>query len=132
MDKEKYYKYMFIIGAFFNWINSLTFFILSLVGYPSIFDFLSCSAPPTLFFLHSLLGLIATFGIGYFIVGLNIHKNHAAVTLGIISKLWFFTMCLIYTSIGQINILIAILGLGDFIFAILFIEFFVNYRKLKN
>lgn len=123
---------MFIIGAFYNWINSGIFFILSIIGYPYIFTILASSAPPTLFFLHSLLGLIATFGIGYFIVGMNIHKNHAAVTLGIISKLWFFSLCLTYAIMGQISPLIAILGSGDCFFAILFIEFFFNYKKIKE
>ena len=129
MDKKEYYKFLFIIGALFNWVNSLTFLFLSIFD-PAIFSDLGTSYPPTLFFLHSLLALIFTYGIGYFIVGLDINKNHGVVILGIVSKLLFFTFCVIYFALGDIDIMIVILGSGDFIFACLFFEFLINYKKL--
>lgn len=129
MDKKTYYKYLFIIGAIFNWILGVRFILTSIL-YPAIFEEFGTSYPPTLFFLHSLLVLIITFGIGYFIVGMDITKNHGCVILGIVSKLLFFMMCVIYFLLGDIYVIIVILGSLDFIFACLFIEFLVNYKKI--
>ncbi|TFF97352.1 MAG: hypothetical protein EU547_04550 [Promethearchaeota archaeon] len=126
MNKEKYYKYLFIIGAIFNWIVSSTFLIVSLL-IPDIFHLFGTSRPPTLFFLHSLLGLIFVYGIGYFIVGLDINKNRGCVWLGVLSKLSFFTFCVIYFLLRDLELIIVILGSLDFIFACFFIEFLINH-----
>jgi len=120
---------MFIIGAFFNWINAFSFLILSIFD-PSIFSVFGSAYPPTLFFLHALLGLIITFGIGYFIVGLDITKNQGVVILGVISKLVFFSCCVIYFLLGDLLIIIVILGFGDFVFAMLFLEFLIKYKNI--
>lgn len=126
MDKAKYYKYLFIIGAIFNWMVSSTFLVVSIL-IPDIFRLFGTTNPPTLFFLHSLLGLIFVYGIGYFIVGLDINKNRGCVWLGVISKLTFFSFCLIYFLLGDLELIIVILGSLDFIFACFFIEFLVNH-----
>ena len=127
MDKKTYYKYLFIIGGIFNWIMAISFMLLSIID-PHIFSSFGTSYPPTLFFLHALLGLIFTYGIGYFILGLNIDKNHGYAVLGVISKLCFFTFCVIYFLLGDLFIIIVILGSLDFIFACLFIEFLLKYK----
>lgn len=134
MEKSVYYKWLFIIGAIFNWIMAIVFTLISIFFYSTIFSLFGCAAPPTLFFVHSLLGLIAVYGIGYFIVGLNINKNRGIVYLGIISKLAFFSYCLIYYLLGDLKVIIVILGSFDFIFACLFIEFLLSWREkeLKN
>ncbi len=67
MDKEKYYKWLFITGAVFNWIMAASFIVGSLV-IADIFAIFGSESPPTLFFLHALLGLIFVYGIGYLIV----------------------------------------------------------------
>ncbi|MFO7797967.1 MAG: hypothetical protein ACQERB_07800 [Promethearchaeati archaeon] len=128
MDKETYYVYLFKIGGIFNWIMALSFLILSLI-LPNVFELFGSSQPPTLFFLHSLLGLIFVYGIGYFIVGMDINKNRGCVWLGILSKLTFFSFCVIYFAVGDLTFIIVLLGTLDFIFACLFIEFLVNYKQ---
>ena len=130
MDKKGYYKYLFIISAFFNWISSITFLFMSIFN-PNTFSSFGMSYPPTLFFLHALLGLIFTYGIGYFIVSLDITKNQGAVILGIVSKLVFFSCCVIYFLLGDINFIILVLGVCDFGFACLFIEFLINSKKIQ-
>ena len=129
MIKKTYYKYLFIIGAIFNWFMGISFILTSIL-HPAIFEEFGTSYPPTLFFLHSLLVLIITFGIGYFIVGLDISKNQGCVILGIVSKMLFFMMCVIYFLLGDLLVIIVILGSMDFIFACLFIEFLINSKKL--
>jgi hypothetical protein len=129
MDRRKYYKWLFIIGALFNWIVSVTFFFGSLV-IPDLFNLFGTLSPPTLFFLHALLGLIFVYGIGYFIVGRDISKNRGCVWLGIISKLSFFTFCVIYFLLGDLGFIIVVFGSLDFVFACLFIEFMISSRKI--
>jgi len=119
---------MFIIGAFWNWILSLSFIILSIVD-EMIFATFGITKPPTLFFLHALLILIFTFGIGYFIVGRDINNNSGIVILGIISKLAYFACNLIYLFIGELTIIFVVLAFGDFVFAMLFIEFMLKYEQ---
>ncbi len=128
MQKEKYYKWLFIVGGIFNWIMAISFFIGS-VAIPNVFELFGTTEPPTLFFLHALLGLIFVYGIGYVIVGLNIDENRGCVWLGILSKLTFFAFCVIYFLIGDLGLIIVIFGSFDFIFACLFIEYIINYKK---
>ena len=103
MDKKDYYKYMFIIGAFWNWILSVSFIILSIVD-ETIFATFGITKPPTLFFLHALLILI-------------------------FSKLAYFGCNLIYLFIGDLTIIFVVLAFGDFVFAMLFIEFMLKYEQ---
>lgn len=128
MQKEKYYKWLFIIGGIFNWIMAISFFIGS-VAIQEIFTLFGTTEPPTLFFLHALLALIFVYGIGYVIVGLDIDENKGIVWLGILSKLSFFACCVLYFLIGDLDFIIVIFGSFDFIFACLFIEYIVNYKK---
>jgi hypothetical protein len=129
MERTVYYKWLFIVGAIFNWIMATSFTLLSIFFYSTIFSLFGSVAPTTLFFLHSLLGLIAVYGIGYFIVGLDITKNRGIVYLGILSKLTFFSYCLIYYLLGDLTIIIVILGSFDFFFACLFIEFLLTQKQ---
>jgi hypothetical protein len=129
MEKTVYYKWLFIVSGIFNWIMAISFTLLSIFFYSTIFTLFGSVAPTTLFFLHSLLGLIAVYGIGYFIVGLDITKNRGIVYLGILSKLAFFTYCLIYFLLGDLTIVIVILGSFDFFFACLFIEFLLTQKQ---
>ena len=128
MQKEKYYKWLFIVGGIFNWIMAISFLIAS-VAIPEIFTLFGTTEPPTLFFLHAMLALIFVYGIGYAIVGLDIDKNLGCVWMGILSKLSFFTFCVIYFLIGDLDLMIVIFGSFDFVFACLFIEYIVNYKK---
>jgi hypothetical protein len=129
MNKENYYKWLFTIGAVFNWLMSVSFLVGS-VAIPDIFVLFGTSDPPTLFFLHALLGLIFVYGIGYFIVGRDIHKNRGTVWLGVLSKLTFFGFCVIYFLLGDLSFVIVAFGSFDFFFALLFLEFIINYDKL--
>lgn len=129
MNKENYYKWLFTMGAVFNWLMSVSFLVGS-VAIPDIFALFGTTDPPTLFFLHALLGLIFVYGIGYFIVGLDIHKNRGIVWLGVLSKLSFFGFCVIYFLLGDLSFIIVAFGSFDLFFSLLFLEFIINYEKL--
>ncbi|TFG09713.1 hypothetical protein EU538_04145 [Candidatus Thorarchaeota archaeon] len=129
MNKESYYEWLFKVGAVFNWIMAVSFLVGS-VAVADIFALFGTTDPPTLFFLHALLGLIFVYGIGYYMVGQDITKNRGIVWLGVLSKLTFFAFCVIYFLLGDLSLIIVVFGSFDFFFACLFLEYIVNYERL--
>jgi hypothetical protein len=129
MNKERYYEWLFKVGAVFNWIMAVSFLVGSL-AVADIFALFGTTDPPTLFFLHALLGLIFVYGIGYYMVGQDITKNRGIVWLGVLSKLSFFSFCVTYFLLGDLSFIIVVFGSFDFFFACLFLEYIVKYEKL--
>lgn len=127
MNKEKYYKILFIIAALYNIINSVTFILVSIVA-TDLFPLFGVEIPPSMVWLQLSLILIALLGIGYIMVSRDISKNHGLVLVGGLAKLSFFLMSLVYFFIGDLNILIVLLGSVDLIMVILFMEFLVKNR----
>ena len=129
MDKKAYYRYLFIIGAAWNILASLSF-ILTSIFMRSAFPAYGIAVPISMIWLQSFLFLVANLGVGYFIVSLDISKNHGIVIIGIIAKLGYFFISLTYFIIGDIGLLTLLFAGVDIIFSILFIEFLINYKKV--
>ena len=127
MNKEKYYKILFIVAALYNIINSVTFILISIVA-TDLFPLFGVDTPPSMIWLQLSLILILLLGVGYIIVSLDISKNHGLVVIGGLTKLSFFLMSLVYFFIGDLNVLIVLLGSVDLIIVILFMEFLVKNR----
>lgn len=127
MNKEKYYKILFLVAALYNIINSVTFILVSIVA-TDLFPFFGVEIPPSMIWLQLSLILIALLGVGYILVSRDISKNHGLVFIGGLAKLSFFLMSLLYFFIGDLNILIVLLGSVDLIMVILFMEFLVKNR----
>ena len=127
MNKEKYYKILFLVAALYNIINSVTFILVSIVA-TDLFPFFVVEIPTSMIWLQLSLILIALLGVGYILVSRNISKNHGLVFIGGLAKLSFFLISLIYFFIGDLNILIVLLGSVDLIMVILFMEFLVKNR----
>ena len=68
-------------------------------------------------------------GIGYYYVGVDLEKNRSIVLLGIIGKSGYFLCCTIFWLLGDMVVLIFILGVIDLVFATLFLEFWVSSKK---
>ncbi len=127
MNKEKYYKILFIVAALYNIINSVTFILISIVA-TDLFPVFGVAIPPSMVWLQLSLILIALLGVGYIMVSRDISKNHGLVLVGGLAKLSFFLMSLIYFFIGDLNVLIVLLGSVDLIMVILFMEFLLKNR----
>ena len=123
MEKRVYYKYMFMIGSIWNLVLAIPILIMSFFINPGL-------SILGLLYYQAFLWAVILFGIGYGAVGLNIDKNHLIIVLGVIGKILVFVYYLLYFLIGILDISYVIVGTGDFIFNILFIEFLVNYKKL--
>ena len=123
MDKIIYYKYLLIIGAIWNIIISLLIFLGSFFANPGLNEL------GTVYYqMFSMVVLL--FGIGYYLVGRNLEKNHAIITLGALGKILVFIFMLTYYILGVVDVISLIIGIVDLIFGILFIEFLFNFKKL--
>ena len=114
---------MFIIGAIWNLAAAISLLIMS------YFINLGLSTLGLIYY-QFFLNSVILFGIGYFIVGININKNHGIVLLGIVGKIGVFTYFLAYFILGIMTILLVIAGIIDLIFACLFVEFLLNFEKV--
>ncbi|MFW9990475.1 MAG: hypothetical protein ACFFD4_00305 [Candidatus Odinarchaeota archaeon] len=129
LNKENYYKYLFLIGAVWNVILGLAFILTSIFMLETGFDLFGVIVPSSLMFYHLFFGAVIIFGVGYYLVSVDLDKNHGVVIIGVIAKIWVFVITGYYFFIGDINILGVAPAVGDLIFAILFIEFLVNYER---
>ncbi|MFX1469846.1 MAG: hypothetical protein ACFFB8_14415 [Promethearchaeota archaeon] len=129
MERKKYYKYVFLIGAIWNLLVGLIFILTSpLVD--SLVPMFGMEVPPSLIFYHSFFGIVTVFGIGFYLVARDITKNHGIVVLGAITKIYVFILYLIYFVLGYSNFLPILFVIVDLIFACLFVEFLINFKKI--
>lgn len=130
MEKKNYYKYLFLIGAIWNLVLGLMFIALSPFA-DSLFPTFGMEVPPSLIFCHGYFGIAFIFGIGYYLVARDINKNHGIVILGVLGKFYVVILFLIYFILGYTNFLPVALGIGDLIFACLFVEFLISFKKIE-
>ncbi len=123
MDKKKYYKFLFIIGAIHAWLAAGSSYIMSYFGTPA-FPYES------LIYYQGFMLAVIIFGMGYLIIGLNLDENHGIILMGIVGKLLVFGFYTLYYFQGVIGLIQFIVAISDCFFAILFIEFLINYKKL--
>jgi hypothetical protein len=131
MNKALYYKYMFMVAGI-GYIAAAVIFSIMAPLVPSYLPFfLGYSASPSIWvWLYSYLVVIMSLGLMYFLVGLDITKNHLVISAGMIFKITQFVLWLTLYLLNYVNLPMLIVACVDLLLAILFIEFFVNYKKL--
>ncbi len=125
MDKKTYYEKMFFIGGCWNCGASLPLLVISLFT-SALFPLFGLEIPNNMIFFQISMVLIASMGVGYFIVGKDLTKNHAMVLSGIIGKACYFLITLFYLLMSEINLLMFMTGVIDLVFVVLFIEFLLK------
>jgi len=98
MDKEKYYKYLFLLAACYNILNALIFIVVSLLKDPAIFTLFGVLMPNSMVWLQLSLLFILIFGIGYLIVAMDLSQNHGIVITGGMAKVVFFIITIIHEN----------------------------------
>ena len=130
MNKAIYYKYMFIVAGIGYIFAAVIFGVLA----PTVATFMSFFGLDTnihiWIWLYSYLLVITSLGFMYFLVGLDITRNHLVISAGMIFKFCQFIIWLIAYILGYCNLPLLIVGIVDLVFVALFIEFFINYKKL--
>ena len=131
MNKAKYYKIMFIIAGIWNIFIALLFGILTPL-IDSFLPFFGMNKPAIYFWIYGFFLLYGLFGFALVLVGLDITRNHLVVSSGMILKMLYFIYVLIFFILGDVNWVFLIIGGVELIFAGLFIEFYINYKKLDT
>jgi hypothetical protein len=125
MPKQSYYQKLFFIGAIWNWAATISFAL----GYKIMFPLFDMELPKYPIFFLLFLGLAFAFGMGYYWVSRDIFNNHGVVKMGILGKLIVFVGLSWAWLKGEIHFVPASAGAVDLIFAILYIEFLMTYKK---
>jgi len=130
MNKAVYYKYMFTVAGIGYIFAAVIFGVLA----PTVGSFMSFFGLDTNIdvwvWLYSYLLVITSLGFMYFLVGLDITRNHLIISTGMIFKFCQFIIWLVVYILGHCNLPLLIVGIVDLVFVALFIEFFINYKKL--
>ena len=129
LEKDKYYRYMFLIAAIWNFFVGMSLFLASVFLIDIIAPLFEMAIPPSLVWFHVVSGMVFFFGVGYYIVSRDISQNHGLVILGIIEKFFFFFAIVIYYFLGAYNFNAVLLVIVDLVFGCLFLEFLINYKK---
>jgi hypothetical protein len=128
MERKSYYKWLFIIGALWNWGAGIQFFF----WYDQVFAYLNMKPLNYPAIMQLAMSLVFVFGIGYYWVSKDLSKNHDIVKLGIIAKIIVFLIFSYHYLIGNMPLLIALCGVVDLIFAILFLKFLMIMKRVLS
>jgi len=125
MDRKLYYKWLFMIGALWNWGAAIFFFFFS----AQVFELLNMAPLNYSGVLQLAMTLVFALGVGYYFVSKDISINHDIVKVGIIGKTLAAAVLIYHYLIGNVHLLFVLCGIVDLLFAILFIEFLMAMKK---
>jgi len=136
MDKEKYYKYMFLSAFIFNFVSGLLFAVLP-IFVEGFLPFLGIENPPSMFFLHLVVLCVWSFAIFYLLAMNNLPKAKILSLVAGIAKILFFLIVFIYfildvTAVASGCNWIAVLLMSiDGIQGVMYLEFYFRYDKFE-
>ncbi|MGE5423258.1 MAG: hypothetical protein ACM3QW_08340 [Ignavibacteriales bacterium] len=132
MFSQVAYKRLFFVGALWNLGIGLTgivatnFAMLLFFGTQGA-DSIAGNLIATLF-VRLFMSAVVIFGIGYYLVSLNLNKNRAVIGLGLISKILLFLIFTYLYFTGIATLLGFLTLVGDFVFSIFFIIWLVDWK----
>ncbi|MHA1922375.1 MAG: hypothetical protein ACTSVP_04850 [Candidatus Heimdallarchaeota archaeon] len=136
MNKAVYYKVLFIVAGVSNivlaFVFSLLYYLLDDLTFFGIIKESGAKSGQVYLWLGSFAILVCIFGFMYILVGMDIRRNHLVISGGLIWKFAYFILVLIAFIIDKAGWPILTVSIANLVFAALFIEFFVNYKKLDN
>ncbi|MBN1899496.1 MAG: hypothetical protein JW827_12030 [Spirochaetes bacterium] len=126
--KKKYYEYLFLTGAIWNWGVSLFFFL----AHRYVSRFLDIAPVADLYLLQLSMALVFAIGLAYYWIRKDPGKNIPVVKLGIAGKTFVFIILSIHAINKNIHPLLVLPGVVDLIYAILFLEFLLKQGGRKR
>ena len=136
LNKAVYYKVLFIVAGVSNivlaFVFSLLYYLLDDLTFFGIIKESGAKSGQVYLWLGSFAILVCIFGFMYILVGMDIRRNHLVISGGLIWKFAYFILVLIAFIIDKAGWPILTVSIANLVFAALFIEFFVNYKKLDN
>ena len=87
------------------------------------------SNPTDPLILQLLASCLFLFGLGYYWVSSALSENHGIVKLGVVGKILVFILFFGHALAGTIPVGLAVPTVVDLLFAALFLEFLVHWRR---
>jgi hypothetical protein len=126
-SRTRYYRGLFLAAAAWNaFAAGAVLFLLTDTKFRTRMGISNPADPLSLQLLASCLLL---FGLGYCWVGRALEKNHGLVKLGVIGKIVVFILFSGHALAGTIPVILAVPSVVDLLFAALFLEFLVYWRR---
>ena len=120
---------MYTIAALWNWVLAIVFLALPRIDI-DYFYIAGDTIPPTLLWFDCFMGLVFAFGIGFYLISLDLHANQGLIITASFEKVWVFIIGFYYFLIAQASIWVVLVVLGDLIFGLLFMEDLRATRKV--
>lgn len=127
MQTEKSYKTFFTVAALWNFSAALLFVFMAMFSHKLLGFFLNI-IPESFLWYYLFLALVFGYGLGYYWIGQDVHKNRAIIKMGIFGKTLVFILLTSGWLSGVVTILTAGAGAVDLVFTILFIRVLVGTR----
>lgn len=128
MQHAKSYTAFFNAAALWNFSAAGLFLFMAMFNHTLLGFFLNI-IPESFVWFYSFLALVIGYGIGYYWVGQDVHKNRDIIKMGVFGK----TMVVILFTKGWLAGAITILALGagivDLIFTLFFIAVLFKTKK---
>lgn len=132
LERKSYYKYLFLSGAIWNLAVGVIFFFGTIFMLSSIASAYNLEIPPSLVFVHGFLMFVFIIGIGLYIVSTDIIKYRNFAIMFIFEKFLVFIIFLAYFIKGDFNFLLVIPVIIDLFYGCLFLEYYMNFKKIKT
>lgn len=113
------HRILFICAALWNWVIAAFTVVAPDFAYRLL---MPIAAPPNQAMTWFLMGIVATWGLGYWWAAQDFETNRQVVRLAVIGKIVVFATGLSLTFAGQINLIFLAVTFGDFLFALLFVR----------
>ena len=120
LSKEKSYRYLFLIAAYYDFILGSAFFLFMGLIFDNI---LNISSPTYPVFFQAAAAFVFVMGIGFYFVYLNMYRNIDIVKVGIAFKLFYTGLAFYYVFVENMPWIFSVFGFLDIIFIVFFVYF---------
>ncbi len=128
MNKEKYYKVLFIISGLYDFILGFGFCFF----YKWLFQtVLQRTIPQPPIYFQVCAAFIGLIGIGYFLVWKNLYRNVDLVIIGGGMKVIYILGAIWFSTYAIVPLALVLFGILDVVFLILFVEF-LRFAKVNK
>lgn len=122
------WRLMFRVAAVFNWSVAVPLWFAP-VELSRLFGF--TPVPTDILYADLFAVLVLTFGVGYWLIGMNPARNRVMVEMGICGKLLVVAVAYQHFLSGTTSLPFAALATGDLVWAMLFLRFLVRHPERR-
>jgi hypothetical protein len=127
----RFFKWLFIISAVWNLIGAIFGYFNTAFTFSGLFN-RELTDPLYYSIYQGAWGTTLVYFIGYSIVAYNPLKHTGIVIVGGLGKIGFAISLLKFYLSGLANSIVFIIIIGDLIFSILFLYYFLRLYRTKN